>query len=63
MNQAVSPCGSVVATLSSNERISFYKLFEKRKVNLEDPDDRNLFLSSSDDRATTNLGGDLQNEE
>ena len=41
MTQAASPCGTTVATLSSNEQILLWKLFEKVKVDLSD--ERELF--------------------
>ena len=34
VSQAASPCGTTVATLSLDETISLWKLFEKKKVNL-----------------------------
>lgn len=34
--QTVSPCGRHVAILHASERLSVWKLFEKRKVNLSE---------------------------
>ena len=40
LTQAISPCGTSIATLSTNEQIAVWKLFERRQADLSscDPD-------------------------
>ena len=43
ISQAVSPCGTTIATVGLDETISLFKMFEKKKVNLN----QGLRLSAS----------------
>ena len=50
LTQAISPCGQTIATLSANEQLSLWDLFEKRRVDLQS-ESGDLFVGF-DDRAT-----------
>ena len=51
VTQAVSPCGQNVATLSTNEQISIWHLFEKRRVDLSQDKSFLIFEQDDDNRA------------